>query len=368
VNDLEAELREAMMAATSGARPPDDLIERLRRKRRRSRARRLAASAAGAAIVVAAVPVGLTLLRAHGRGESAAGSTTASPKPKQTQPSPRPGKPPPRGWVRHRDGAGDYIDVPAAWHVSSVSSLIEPTVRWVIGTGPVPGGGSCAPTAALRRLPADGALFQVIEYSNLGEPYSFPPRHGRLALGPIGGPFECWGVKTHLAVFQDGGRYFQVQTVFGTRAPASLRAEVVRALKTMHIAPLPPAKRPAGLCRAGEWTYCPQATWVYRVLNEARVVSLGNQGTRAIVAQAGRASFAVRTTKPRGRLPGARCRSVSGTEVCRVRNGLVCRVRGLWLWIEPASSAYSTPPIRPGLPSRPALRRLVAAARAVPRS
>src|SRR5262249_205266 len=69
--------------------------------------------------------------------------------------------------------------------------------------------------------------------------------------------------------------------------------------------------------------------------------------------QAGRRSFAVLTTRRRGGLSAIRCRSVSGTRVCKTRRGLVLRVHGLWLWLEPARSAYSTPPTRPGLPTPP---------------
>ena len=100
-------------------------------------------------------------------------------------------------------------------------------------------------------MPADGALFQVIEYSGSGgQAYDFPPRHGRLRLGPLEGPMECWGIKTHLILFQDGGRYFQVQAVFGAKAPAWLRAQLTRSLNTLHVAPLPASEQPASLCRA----------------------------------------------------------------------------------------------------------------------
>jgi hypothetical protein len=363
VTDLETELREAMRATVAGARPPRDLMELVRRRRRRRRARQVAVSAAAAAVIVAVVPTSLALLRGGGRPATGARSE----KPASAKPAP-PAKqheqpPPPRGWARHRDGAGDYIDTPAAWHISSRAALAEPVVRWVIGTGPVRSAGGCAPTAALRRLPADGAVFQVIDYGgSVTEPYVFPPRRGRLAVGPLGGPYECWGVKTHLMVFQDGGRYFQVQTVFGAKAPASLRAEVTQSLNTLHIAPLPAGEQPAALCQAGQWTDCPQAAWVNQVLSNAHVISLGNQGTRAIFGGTGQRSFALWTTTRRGSLPGNQCRSVVGTKVCRAGNRLVWSAHGLWLWLEPALSPSSTPPTRPGLPSPRALRRLVTAA------
>jgi|SRR6266568_2277787 len=370
VTDLETELREAMRATVAGARPPRNLMELLRRRRRRHRARQLAISAAAGAVIVAAVPTSLALLSSGGRPAGGAGSATISApaSAKQTAPARHPGQPrPPRGWARHRDGAGDYIDTPAGWHVTSRAALVEPVVRWVIGTGPVRSGGGCAPTVALRQMPADGALLQLIEYGGSGgQAYDFPPRDGRLGLGPLGGPMECWGIKTHLLLFQDGGRYFQVQTVFGANAPAWLRAQMTRSLNTLHIAPLPASQQPAALCRAGQWTYCPQAAWVNQVLSRAHVINLGNQGTRAIFGGTGRRSFAVWTTPRRGGLPGNRCRSVSGTRVCRAGNLLVWSVHGLWLWLKPALSPYTTPPTRAGLPADQALRRLVRAARTTP--
>jgi hypothetical protein len=370
MTDLETELREAMRATVAGARPPRDVMELLLRRRRRRRTARLAAMSAAAAVVVAAVPTSVALLDGGGRPAPGASSPHPSP-PASPRPTPStrrspPAPPPPRGWVRHRDSAGDFIDTPAAWHVNGLAALVSPIVRWVIGTGPVRSGGGCAPTAALRQLPTDGALFQVIEYGGrTGEPYTFPPRASPLGLGPLGGPFECWGVKTHLVLFEDGGRYFQVQTVFGSRAPASLRAEVTRSLNALHIAPLPASEQPAVLCHAGQWTYCPQAAWAYEVINKAHVLQLGNQGTRALFGGVGERSFALWTTPRRGALPGGQCRSVSGTKVCRAGNRLVWGVHGLLLWLAPALSPYSTPPTRPSLPTSRALRRLVEAAQGV---
>ena len=103
------------------------------------------------------------------------------------------------------------------------------------GTGPVPTGGSCGPTAALKVLHANGALFVLYEYNQAG----FPPRPKHLHLGSLGGPYECWGVKGYVITFADGGRYFQVQVVFGPHAPASLRDQVNRSLNTLHVDPLP---------------------------------------------------------------------------------------------------------------------------------
>ena len=154
--------------------------------------------------------------------------------------------PPPPGWVRHTGQSwptshGPSVRVsiatPAAWHFNSdpAPALVSPPMLFAAGTGPVPTGGSCAPTAALKVLPANGALFVLYEYPHAG----FPPRPKHLHLGVLGGPYECWGVKGYLITFEDGGRYFQAQVVFGPHAPASLRDEVSRSLNTLQVDPLP---------------------------------------------------------------------------------------------------------------------------------
>jgi hypothetical protein len=132
---------------------------------------------------------------------------------------------------------GVSIDTPPAWHFNSnpAPALLSPTMLFAVGTGPVPTGGSCAPTAALKTLPANGALFVLYEYAHAG----FARRPEHLRLGALGGPYECWGVKGYVLTFEDGGRYFQAQAVFGPYAPASLRAQVTRSLNTLHVDPLP---------------------------------------------------------------------------------------------------------------------------------
>jgi len=371
MTDIQTELRDAMAAVVAGARPPDDVMALVRSGHRRHQLRAAAASAAAVAIVFAAVAAVAAVRGGHIR--SAAGGTRSAPAtaPASSPPGSVPPSPPPPGWVRHADGAGDFIDTPRGWHVGGLPALAAPAVRWVIGTGPVPSGGGCAPTAALRKLPTGGALFAVMEYVSAAghaptaEPYTFPPRGRRLDLGPLRGPMECWGVRTHLLVLEDGGRYFQVQTVFGPAAPASLRAQVTRSLDTLRIAPAPARDQPSALCRAGRWTYCAQAAWVYQVIRAAHVIELGNLGTRAISGLAANQSFGLWTTTHHiGRL-GGRCHLIAGNTVCRVGHRLAWRVHALVLWLQPAASPYSTPSVRPGLPPAGALRRLVAASRHV---
>jgi len=370
--DIETELRDAMAAAVAGARPPADVMALIRSGHRRHKLRAAAASAAAVAVVLAAAAAVAAVRAGHIR--PAEGGTTSAPATALASSPPAVSvslSPPPPGWVRHADGAGDFIDAPRGWHVGGLPALVAPAVRWVVGTGPVPGGGSCAPTAALRKLPAAGALFAVTEDVSVAgqaatdEPYIFPPRARRLGLGPLGGPMECWGVRTHLVLFEDGGRYFQVQTVFGPAAPASLRAQVKRSLNTLRIAPEPAREQPVALCRAGRWTYCPQAAWVYHVIGAAHVIELGNLGTHAIAGLAGNRSFGLWTTKHRAGRLGGRCHLIAGTMVCRMGHRLAWLVHGLVLWLQPAASPNSTPPVGPGLPSASALRRLVEASQHV---
>src|SRR5260221_10600557 len=91
--------------------------------------------------------------------------------------------PPPPGWVRHTGQSwstshgppvGVSIATPPAWHFNSdpAPALLSPAMLFAAGTGPVPTGGSCAPTAALKVLPPNGALFLLYQDA----PAGFPPR------------------------------------------------------------------------------------------------------------------------------------------------------------------------------------------------
>jgi hypothetical protein len=206
-----------------------------------------------------------------------------------------------------------------------------------------------------------------MEYSNPGgEPYTFPPRGKHLTLGPVGNA-ECWGIPTRVALFEDVGRYFQVEVAFGPKATVALRNQVRQSLDSLHIARIPGTKPPAAFCRSGQWTYCPQAAWVYEVMNKARVFHVGAQGTQAILAQSGATpakSFSLRTTAIRPGLLGGSCRSVARTRVCLVGNRLVAAVHRLLLWVKPTSTTITH--AKPGLPTRPVLRRLIEAAKQIP--
>jgi hypothetical protein len=170
--------------------------------------------------------------------QPAASSTpTSSPSP---APSASPSPPPP-GWVVHTDAAGISINTPADWtfNADPVPTLLEPAMLFAVGTGAVPTGGDCAPGPAIDALQQDGALFVVQEYGSVDVPHDFPPRPDRFDLGPSMGPFECFGVKAHVILFRDGGRFFQVFAMFGADASATLRQEVRQSLDSLHVDPSP---------------------------------------------------------------------------------------------------------------------------------
>ena len=357
MSDLEDRIREALHDPRRELPTWPDPMPRIRSAARRRRARLALGALLAAALAAAAVVAPVLLLRPSTGGGPAVGTATSPP------PATSSSSPPPAGWVRH-SVSGVSIDIPAAWHFNRSLVSMQVGILFAAGTGPVPSGGSCGPTAALKALPAGGALFALIEYGSADEPYIFPPRLHRLDLGPLGGPAECWGVKDYLVLFEDGGRYFQFQAVFGPHAPAALRAEVRRSLNTLHVAPLPASQQPAARCRAGQWTPCPQAAWVYEVINQAHVFHLGHQGNRAILGLAGKRSFALWTTSRRPQLLN-RCRKMTGVRVCRSGVRLAWPAQGLWLLVDPASSPFSSLRTRAGLPHGNALARLLRASQSV---
>jgi hypothetical protein len=362
MNDLEDRIREALHNPPWQVPTWPDPMPRVRRAARRQRARLAIGAGALAALVAAAVVTSILAVPSSTGARPAVGTVTS--------PSPPPPSPPPPGWVRHSAGQGVSIDTPAAWNFNGdpVPALLGPGMLFAVGTGPVPSGGSCGPTAALKAMPAAGALFALTEYSSAetgGEPYTFPPRPERLRLGSLGsGPAECWGVKIYVILFEDGGRYFEVQAVFGPHAAASLRAEMLRSLDSLHVAPLPTSEQPAAQCRAAQWTACPQAAWVYEVINRAHVFHLGHQGTQAILGLARKRSFALWTTPTRPAQLN-RCRNVAGARVCRSGTRVAWPVHGLWLLVKPALSPYASLRTGADLPNGNVLTRLVRASQSV---
>jgi hypothetical protein len=144
--------------------------------------------------------------------------------------------------------------VPSGWQASTVRgvTLYTPT-SWTVASDPVPternpaqvlavgsydfaAGGNCAPTEAINKLPNDGALFWLEEYANPDSTSGFPIKSDQVQLGPLLGPFECSGAKTHVISFQTGGRYFQAEAIFGPDASSALREEVMQSLSSISVA------------------------------------------------------------------------------------------------------------------------------------
>jgi hypothetical protein len=205
-----------------------------------------------------------------------------------------------RGWLEHLDLEDQAsIQTPQGWFFNEdpVPALLEPRVIFAASTARILPGGECAPDNATNDLPSDGALLWVVEYTNVGtgtgggqrRPYEFPPRSGPLQLGPVEGPFECIGVRTHLVLFRDNARYFQVHVMFGPQAPDSLRSEVQQSLDSFR-AESRGGSTPTELCASsveGAWRFCPEAAWVYGAASKAGFVFNGDTGTALVFAGRG---------------------------------------------------------------------------------
>lgn len=202
-------------------------------------------------------------------------------------------------WVTANDEEDRYsLEVRANWsfNIDPTPQLAAPPILFAAGTGEVPQSDGCAPHPAIDGLPADGALFWVMEYEGTGTAgfraaYEFTPRAGPLDLGPLQGPFDCFGEATHLVLWRDGGRFFQAHVMFGPEASDDLRSDVTRSLSSFT--PLRGEITPCD--RGGPWTACPEASWVFRVVREAGFEHLGDTGS-AITARGRAAEFHIWAT------------------------------------------------------------------------
>jgi hypothetical protein len=367
-------LRAALALIEAPAADLDQVVAQVRRRR----TRRLAAALAVAAVILAAgIALPLTVLAPDDRGRQLPTKPTPAPagrpQPATTEPAALP-KPLP-GWVWHRDPADRAaIQTPAAWHFSTDPGLglAQPAGLFAVGTGPLPAGsggsglGGC-PAFPVKALPNDGALFWVIEYGGLvgGEsfnPYEFPPFSDHLQLGPTVTP-ECIGEPSHHVLFQQAGRYFQVDVLFGPAAPGSLRAAVVTSLGSFR--PEPATIPPSEQCRR-QWVFCPEAAWAFRVLNRA---GLFHWGSTDSAIQAGPEDpkldpgrkFNLWTTRGGPPPPPGfhQAAVVDGIAVYGDGTRLVWRVQGLNVWVQAEQQ-------RSALPRGAMLAKLVRASRAVP--
>jgi hypothetical protein len=198
----------------------------------------------------------------------------------------------------HREDADRYeVVLPAGWqlHEDPTPLLVDPRILFAAGTGDVPAGGDCAPKEAMAVLASDGALLWVHERDAPENPYEFPVRPEPLDLGPLLGPFDCIGERTHLVRFRDGNRYFQAHVMFGPDATGTTRDEAEAALDSFVPDPAREAPFGAGCHTTGPWIECPEAAWVLQVLNEAGFVHLGDTGS-AIEAEGRGAHFDIWAT------------------------------------------------------------------------
>jgi len=100
---------------------------------------------------------------------------------------------------------------------------------------------SCFPKAALRQMPADGVLLQLIEYSPAdptGKPVrvpDLPPRPHRLSYADATyAMFECAG-PSYKFDFEQRSRAFQAQVWFNRKTvEPRLRAEALQILNSFH--------------------------------------------------------------------------------------------------------------------------------------
>lgn len=149
--------------------------------------------------------------------------------------------PPPQARVQLAGGL--IVPVPQGWSLATrLTPLAGPLERFTLSSSPLPSGSqdNCGPREAVRRLPADGVLAFVIEYTDRsgrrGVIATFPPRSRglRVPAGPAV-PLECLGVGRSLA-FRVGSRAFQALLVFGERAPAARVHHLLTALTRMRVA------------------------------------------------------------------------------------------------------------------------------------
>jgi hypothetical protein len=144
-----------------------------------------------------------------------------------------------------RSSAGGIV-LPAGWREihRPISGVIYPKQVFAAATYPIvfhhkPR--SCFPKAALRQMPADGILLQIIEYAHtgsIGRPVRVPdspPRPHRFTYADATyAMFECAG-PSYKFDFEQGYRVFQAQVWLNRKAvEPHFRAEALRILDRFH--------------------------------------------------------------------------------------------------------------------------------------
>jgi hypothetical protein len=79
-------------------------------------------------------------------------------------------------------------------------------------------------------------LFEYVDRRQR-DPKDFRRRPEHFELGALQGPFECIGRKTYLILFRQQRRFFQIHVVLGSKAPGSLRRQILASLDSLVIEP-----------------------------------------------------------------------------------------------------------------------------------
>jgi hypothetical protein len=147
----------------------------------------------------------------------------------------------PARWAVHLDRRDALaISTPRGWAFTlrPVPRLLEPSVPLAVGSAAVPKGGGCAPARAIRALPRGGVLLWVYEYHSHVRARDFPVRRAvaPIRLGPLGGPYECLGVRAYTILFRIERRFFQAHVVARTPGRHVL-AQAERVLSSLAVRP-----------------------------------------------------------------------------------------------------------------------------------
>jgi hypothetical protein len=142
--------------------------------------------------------------------------------------------------------SGGSVALPAGWREIGrpITGVIYPKQVFAAATYPIAfhhKPRSCFPKAALRQMPADGVLLQIIEYSptgSTGKPVrvpGLPPRQHRFSYADATyAMFECTGLSYKFD-FEQGSRAFQAQVWFNRKTVRPRpRAEALQILDSFH--------------------------------------------------------------------------------------------------------------------------------------
>lgn len=181
---------------------------------------------------------------------SSAPSTTPPPSTAPPVPQPRRGRlvatrAARTGWLTYVDKVDHLsVTIPAGWSAKSdpIRQLAYPDPILAVGSWPFPidSDHSCAPVRALRAMPADGVLLWVLESrpttdTGLFDPQAFPPRPRSFDLRTLNRTnASCTDQPGYVVRFQDAGRNFGVEIVFGAKAPPSHRTVVEQVLQSLR--------------------------------------------------------------------------------------------------------------------------------------